>query len=121
MNLISGAVAKVGSFFGGGQLKKFLSVLLVGSILLTTNVNGSPELSAKAANKKVDKMLSRDDSNRPKTTGQWQEQAREVKGDPGERAKRIGEQSADAVKDFGAMYPDVAKRSAKELEKNLSD
>ena len=46
---------------------------------------------------------------------------RSVKGKPGERIERIGEQSADAIKEFGQMYPDVAKRSEKELEKSTSN
>jgi hypothetical protein len=114
ISLIFGKISKIGSVLKSLQVKQFLSVVLVGLLILTTNVD--PGLSKQEATQKVNKMLDRDDNNRPKTTGEWQKQAREVKGEPGERAKRIGEQSADAVKDFGAMYPDVAKRSANELE-----
>jgi hypothetical protein len=114
ISLIFGTISKIGSVLKSLQVKQFLSVVLVGLLILTTNVD--PGLSKQEANQKVNKMLDRDDNNRPKTTGEWQKQAREVKGKPGERAKRIGEQSADAVKDFGAMYPDVAKRSTNELE-----
>lgn len=114
ISLIFGTISKIGSVLKSLQVKQFLSVVLVGLLILTTNVD--PGLSKQEANQKVNKMLDRDDNNRPKTTGEWQKQAREVKGKPGERAKRVGKQSADAVKDFGAMYPDVAKRSANELE-----
>jgi hypothetical protein len=114
ISLIFGTISKIGSVLKSLQVKQFLSVVLVGLLILTTNVD--PGLSKQEATQKVNKMLDRDDNNRPKTTREWQKQAREVKGEPGERAKRIGEQSADAVKDFGAMYPDVAKRSANELE-----
>jgi hypothetical protein len=118
INSIHTAIEKIGSFLKSFQVRKFLAIVFVGLILL--NVNADPgRLSKTEATQKVNKMLDRDDNNRPKTTGEWQKQAREVKGDPAERVKRVGEQSADAIKDFGAMYPDVAKRSANELKNNI--
>ena len=116
MNFIFTAIAQVKSWLTQLQAKQLLSIALLGLILLTTNVD--PGLTKQAATKKIDKMLLQDDNpDRPKTTGEWNKQAQEVKGDPGERIKRIGEQSVDAVKEFGEMYPDVAKNSVKELEK----
>jgi hypothetical protein len=95
------------------------AIAIVGLIILTTNID--PVLSKQDAIGKIDKMLEQDrDPNRPKTTAQWQQQARETKGKPGEKLKRIGEQSTDAIKEFGSMYPDVAKNSAKELEQQLN-
>lgn len=117
ISLFFGTVSTIGLLLKNFQVKQFLSVVMVGLLLLTTNIDPGV-MSKQEATQKVDKMLDRDDNNRPKTTGEWQKQAREVKGEPGERAKRIGEQSVDAVKDFGKMYPDVAKRSANELENN---
>jgi hypothetical protein len=118
INSIRTAIEKIGTVLKSFQVRQFLAVVFVGLILL--NVNADPgRLSKTEATQKVNKMLDRDDNNRPKTTGEWQKQAREVKGDPAERVKRVGEQSADAIKDFGAMYPDVAKRSANELENNI--
>ncbi len=96
------------------------AIIVVGLLILATNID--PVLSKQDAIGKIDKMLEQDrDSNRPKTTAQWQQQARETKGEPGEKLKRIGEQSADAVKEFGSMYPNVAKNSTKELEKQLNN
>jgi hypothetical protein len=115
ISLFLGTVSVIGSLFKSFQVKKVLSIMLVGLLILTTNIDPGV-MSKQEATQKVNKMLDRDDNNRPKTTGEWQKQAREVKGEPIERAKRIGEQSADAVKDFGKMYPDVAKRSENELE-----
>jgi hypothetical protein len=115
ISLFFATISKIGSLLKNLQIKQFLSVMMLGLLLLTTNIDPGV-MSKQEANQKVDKMLDRDDNNRPKTTREWQKQAREVKGEPIERAKRIGEQSADAVKDFGKMYPDVAKRSANELE-----
>jgi hypothetical protein len=112
-------IGKISSFLKTFQIKQFLSIMLIGSILL--NVNADPGvLDKQEATQKVDKMLDRDDNDRPKTTGEWQKQAREVKGNPGERLQRIGEQAADAIRDFGGMYPEVAKRSADELENNTN-
>jgi hypothetical protein len=99
-------------------LDQALAIMMVGLIILTTNID--PSLSKQEAIGKIDKMLEQDrDPNRPKTTAEWQQQARETKDQPGEKLKRIGEQSADAVKEFGSMYPEVAKNSAKELQREL--
>jgi hypothetical protein len=118
-NLISEAVAQIGAWFNSLQIKQFLSVILVGFLLLNTTV--APDRASKATIDKLERMVQQEDSRRPKTTGEWQQQAREVKGKPGERLERIGEQSADAIKEFGSMYPDVAKKSANELEQNTNN
>jgi hypothetical protein len=39
MNLISTAIARISSLLKGFQIKSFLSVVLVGFLLLTTNVD----------------------------------------------------------------------------------
>jgi hypothetical protein len=118
--IISATIYKLNCLFKGIKLTQFLSIILVGFLILTTTVD--PGLSKETAIKKIDKMLQQDnDPNRPKTTAEWNKQARETKDRPGERLKRIGEQSADAVKEFGSMYPEVAKNSAKELKNNIND
>lgn len=120
MNLVFTAITKVKSWLNQLQAKQLLSIAMLGFILLSTNVD--PGLSKQAATNKIDKMLQQDDNpDRPKTTGEWKQQANEVEGKPGERLKRIGEQSADAVKEFGSMYPEVAKNSAKELKNNADN
>ncbi len=113
LNLIFGLIAKLGTIFNSLQLKQFLPMILVGFVLLTTNV--VPDVASGSAIDRLERKVQQENPDRPKTTAQWQKQAREVKGKPGERIKRIGEQSADAVKEFGSMYPDVAKNSANEL------
>ncbi len=115
---IRAAIAKIGDVLNKFQFKQFSSTILVGLILLSTVV--SPDLPSKGAIDRLEAKVQQEDPDRPKTTGEWQQQAREVKGKPGERIKRIGEQSADAIKEFGSMYPDVAKKSANELEENTS-
>jgi hypothetical protein len=112
-SLISETVAKIGSFVNSLQARQFLSAVLVAFILLTTNVD--PSLSNQAISRRLDKVVHQDNSQRPKTTGEWNQEARETQGDPGERLKRIGKQSAGAVKDFGSQYAEGAKESASEL------
>ncbi|MFW6296575.1 MAG: hypothetical protein ACOC04_05230 [Halothece sp.] len=91
------------------QVKRLLSLVLVGFIFLATGV--ATEASSQRLTNRVDKIIHQDDSQRPKTTGEWKQEARETEGSPGERAKRIANESAEAVKDFGSIYPDTAKRS----------
>jgi hypothetical protein len=112
MNFIFKLIDRFSSLFKQIQIKQILPVFVMGIIFLTANAD--PGVMSK-------QMLQQDrDPNRPKTTGQWQQQAKEVEGKPGERIKRIGEQSADAVKEFGSMYPDVAKNSAEELKNSAN-
>jgi hypothetical protein len=93
--------------------KKFLPIFLVGVVLLTTNVDR--DMNDQKLGKVVDKAIHQDRENRPKTTGEWNQQSREVQGKPGKLLKRVGEQSAEAVKDFGSVFPDTAKRTTAEL------
>ena len=113
-NLISRATAHVSSLLKEFQVKRFLTVVLVGLLLLTTNVALEP--SNKAVAGRIDQALHQDGSQRPKTTGEWNKEARETTDAPGERLKRIGTQSAEAIKDLGSVYPDTAKRSANSIQ-----
>jgi len=113
-NVISRAIAHVSSLLKELQVKSFLAVVLVGFLLLTTNA--ALEHSNKAVAGKIDEVVHQDGSQRPKTTGEWNKEARETEGAPGERLKRIGTQSAEALKDLGSLYPDTAKRSANSLQ-----
>jgi hypothetical protein len=116
---IVGTIAKISSLLNKLQVKQLLSIMMVGLVILATNV--APERTSKATIDRLDRMVGQENPDRPKTTAQWQKQAEEVEGRPGERLKRIGEQSADAVKEFGSSYPDVAKKSAAELQGNIKD
>lgn len=117
-NLISKAIANINSLLNQFQVKRFVAVVLVGFLVLTTNV--SHESGNKALTNKINQALEQDDSQRPKTTGEWNKEARETEGAPGERLKRIAGQSAEAVKDFGKVYPDTAQRSANAQPENPS-
>jgi hypothetical protein len=98
-------------------LGTLLPVLLVGVLLVAPN--GADGMSEGKLGKVVDRDIHQDAEKRPKTTGEWNKQSRETKGKPGERLKRVGEQSAEAIKDFGSVFPDTAERSAAELESSV--
>ena len=113
-NLISRATAHITSLINGLQVKRFLAVVLVGFILLTTNVDSKQ--NNKALTKQVREQAEQIDSVRPKTTREWYKEARETEDSPGERLQNIAEESAQAVKEFGSLYPDTAKRTAPALQ-----
>jgi len=113
-NLISRSTAHITSLINGLQVKRFLAVVLVGFILLTTNVDSKQ--NNKALTKQVREQAEQIDSVRPKTTREWYKEARETEDSPGERLQNIAEESAQAVKEFGSLYPDTAKRTAPVLQ-----
>lgn len=113
-NLVSSAIAGISSLLNVFQVKRFLAVALVGFILLTTNVDyGRNNI---ASNNEGRDRLHEIDSVRPKTTNEWFKEARETEDAPGERLKNIAEESGQALKEFGSLYPDTAKRSANALK-----
>ncbi|MBD2257918.1 hypothetical protein [Pseudanabaena sp. FACHB-2040] len=109
INIISGAITRVSSLLKALQVKRFLAAVLVGFILLSTTVGSEPV--GRDVTKKVDKIIHQGDSDRPKTTGEWNREARATEDAPGKRAARIGEETKEAVKDWAGLYPDVAKRT----------
>ena len=115
-NLVSSAIASISSLLNVFQVKRFLAVVLVGFILLTTNVDSGRNNKA-VADKGRDR-LHEIDSVRPKTTNEWYEEARETEGSPGERLKNIAEESGQALKEFGSLYPETAKTSIRALKED---
>jgi hypothetical protein len=114
ISLFSKAIAGINSFLKSLQVRQFFAVALVGAILLLApaeTTRNNPDLG-----RRIDNVLERSDSERPTTTTEWQQEAREVEGNPGERLKRIGEESKEAFKEFGGLYPDTAERSAETLK-----
>ncbi|HBB35836.1 MAG TPA: hypothetical protein DDZ80_28305 [Cyanobacteria bacterium UBA8803] len=108
-NLISGTIERCKAIVKELQIKRFLAVVLVGFLLLTTNIDRGR--NAQGITTKIDHALHQEDTQRPQTTGEWNREARETKGAPGERLQRIGEDSAEALKEWGALYPDTVQRS----------
>ena len=113
-NLIDKATAHISSLLKELQVKRFFAVVLVGFILLTTNVDSGR--NNKALGEQVREQANELDSVRPKTTNEWYEEARETEDSPGERLQNIAEESAEAIKEFGSIYPDTAKRTAPVLQ-----
>ncbi|MBD2447591.1 hypothetical protein H6G76_10490 [Nostoc sp. FACHB-152] len=119
IKLISKAFSQISSLLNGLQAKRFLAVVLVGFIVLTTNVNADRG-NTKAVTKELDRVVHQDNADRPKTTGEWNREARQTEDAPGKRVQRIAKESAEAVKQFGGVYPDTAKRSANSVDENVN-
>ncbi|MEA5564556.1 MULTISPECIES: hypothetical protein [unclassified Anabaena] len=102
------------------EFKRFFAIALVGFLVLTTSLNSNIDTgrSRDTVIRRLDKVVHQDDADRPKTTGEWNKEARQTEDAPGERAKRIAKESGEALKQWGSVYPDTAKRSANELQDN---
>lgn len=117
-NLISSAIANTISSVKKLSIKRTIAAVLAGFLLLITNVN---PVNAARSDRPIGERIgeqqhqSSRESDRPKTTGEWNRQAREVEGDPGERLERIGEQSAEAFKQFGEGITNSFKEGARDL------
>ncbi|MEH1931269.1 MAG: hypothetical protein V7K14_14285 [Nostoc sp.] len=113
INLISRTIGHISSLLKGLQVKSFLAVVLVGFLVLTTNVtNGRND---KGLAERVREQVEQNDAQRPKTVGQWNKEARETEGSPGERLQKIGQQSGEAFKEFGGGYVEGAQKTASDV------
>ncbi|MDX2217315.1 MAG: hypothetical protein SFY66_28870 [Oculatellaceae cyanobacterium bins.114] len=113
INLISNAIATVSSFLKKLQVKQFLAVALLGVVFLT--VSAEPSRGERALGKRVNDTAHQIDSERPKTTREWNQEARQTDDDLGDRVGNIVEESGQALKEWGGLYSDTAKRSGREL------
>jgi hypothetical protein len=113
INLISRKIGHISSVLKGLQVTRFLAVVLVGFLVLTTNVTYGQ--NDKALKERVREQVQQDDSQRPKTIGEWNKEARETEGSPGKRLQKIGEESAEAFKQFGSGYVEGAKETANDV------
>jgi hypothetical protein len=114
LNLFSGAINRLNLFLKSFQVKQLLSIALIAVIFLIAPAEtprNNPDLG-----RRIENVLERRDSDRPTTMREWEQEAEEVKGKPGERLKRIGEESKEAFKEFGGLYPDTAERTGEDLE-----
>ncbi|MBW4564356.1 MAG: hypothetical protein KME32_25080 [Mojavia pulchra JT2-VF2] len=117
-NLFSQAIAHISSLFNGLQAKRFLAVVLVGFLVLTTNINSGRD--DKALRETVRERVEQNDAQRPKTTGQWNREARETEDSPGERLQKIGKESAEAFKEFGSGYAEGANKTAGDVKEGAA-
>jgi hypothetical protein len=114
-NLISWAIAPIQSLLKSLQVRRFLAVVLIGFLLLTTT-NVDAEYGNKALTDKVRERVHQNDAQRPKTVGEWNWEARETEDAPGERLQRIGQQSGEAFKEFGSGYVEGAEKTADDVQ-----
>ncbi|MEH2082377.1 MAG: hypothetical protein V7K89_21055 [Nostoc sp.] len=113
INLISRTISQISSLLKGLKIKGFLAVVIVGFLILTTNV--APGQSNTGLKERVREQIEQNDSQRPRTIGEWNKEARETEGAPGERLKKIGEESAEAFKQFGSGYVEGAEKTANDV------
>jgi hypothetical protein len=107
------AIAHLKTAIAALQLHRVVAVVLVGFLVLGASTG--MERPTADMQRGVDRVLEKQNPDRPTTTGDWNREARETADDAGERVKRIGEQTKEAVKDWGNLYPDTAKRSGEAL------
>ncbi|MEH2258240.1 hypothetical protein [Nostoc sp.] len=113
INLIYKTISQISSLLKGLQIKGFLAVVIVGFLVLTTNVSDGQ--NDKGLKERVREQVEQNDAQRPKTVGQWFKDARETEGSPGERLQKIGQQSGEALKEFGSGYVEGAKETASDV------
>ncbi|MEH1907873.1 MAG: hypothetical protein V7L05_07120 [Nostoc sp.] len=118
INLISRTIGNISSLLKGLQIKGFLAVVVVGFLVLTTNVTYGQ--NDKALGERVREQVQQDDSQRPKTIGEWNKEARQTEGSPGKRLQKIGEESAEAFKQFGSKYVEGAQKTAGDVGDNAA-
>ncbi|MEH1940450.1 MAG: hypothetical protein V7L01_09570 [Nostoc sp.] len=121
INLISRTISNISSLLKGLQVKSFLAVVVVGFLVLTTNVNYGQEQNDKGLKERVREQVEQNDAERPKTVGQWFKDARETEDSPGERLQKIGQQSGEALKEFGGGYVKGAKETASDVGDSAAD
>lgn len=108
IHLISQAINRISSMLKKIQVKSFLTTVLLGAILLTNGVNSSATEGKSAADLLGSDIVG-NNPERPTTTREWKQEARKTEDAPLERAKEIGKETGEALKDWGKLYPDVAE------------
>ncbi|MEH2327510.1 MAG: hypothetical protein V7K32_28930 [Nostoc sp.] len=119
INLISRTIGNISYLLKGLQVKSFLAVVVVGFLVLTTNIaSGQNDQGLK---ERVREQIEQNDAQRPKTIGQWFKDARETEDSPGERLKKIGQQSGEALKEFGGGYVKGAQETASDVGNSAAE
>lgn len=116
--MIFGSIARLISSLKQIRVEQVFSVVLVGFLFLTSNVasNQKSEALGKAVR---DRIEATDQSNRPKTTGEFLDEARgDVPLD--ERVENITRDSVEAFKELGREYTPDLKAGARNLRDNVT-
>ncbi len=113
-NLFTKALKTIKFIYQKLELKRLFVTVLVGFLVLGTGLNSTMESKGNGNYVKtgMDKVFPQNDTDRPKTIGEWEEEARQTENLPVERARRIAKESGEALKLWGSVYIDTAKRSA---------
>lgn len=109
---ISRTIKRLSSLVKSIQIKSFLTTCLMGLIILTSTAN------YQGSDRSVSNRLYQGNDERPTTTREWYEKARQTEGEPLERTKEIAKESAQALKEFTEVYPDTAERTAPDILKD---
>jgi hypothetical protein len=121
ISLINSLIFPFTTWFRRFQIKHLLSLVLIGCLLMTNTACASPSAATNNPLKqKVDAAIEKNDSPRPKTTGEWNQEARETENAPGKRLQKIAQESKAAVKEFGEVYPNTAEKSANSLNQDIN-
>ncbi|WP_071190775.1 hypothetical protein [Trichormus sp. NMC-1] len=117
-NLFTKALNNIKFIYQNFEFKRFLATALVVFLVLATSLDSTIESgrSSNSVTRRLDKVVHQDDADRPKTTGEWNKEARQTENAPGKRTQRIAKESGEALKQWSSVYPDTAKRSANELQ-----
>lgn len=121
MKIISQTIAGITSLLKQFRVERFLPVLLVGFILLTSS-NNYPQPNSRDIGNSIHERLQRTDqySERPKTTGEFLDEARgDVPLD--ERLHNITRDSAEAMQQLGQEYTSGIKDSARNLRDGVAE
>lgn len=114
IQLLTQAIAQVASFLKNIQVKQVLSIVLIGFFLMTSSAYPQEN---KALGKAVrDRVHQLDQSDRPKTTGEWNREAEQTADNLDRRNERIGKEAGEAFKQFGQGYIEGGKENARALK-----
>jgi hypothetical protein len=120
ISLINDIASPVKALLEKFKIKHLLGIFLIGCLLIANTACASPSSAADSSLKqKVDAAIDRNDSPRPKTTGEWKQEARETENAPGKRLQKIAKESKEAVKEFGKVYPNTAEKSTNSFNQNI--
>jgi len=103
---------RLGSVLKGFQLRQLFAALMVGLVLIMASANkATPVLTSLAPDVKADlaKVTEQGETERPRTTGQWQAEKESLEGKPLQAAQRMAKEAADAAGDMADIYVQNAK------------
>jgi hypothetical protein len=120
VNLFVSAIASIRTIFKSFQMQRFLAVVLVGLVFFTATIDPQRNTTQQELTNKVQERLHENDDQRPKTTAEWMNEAKQDVP-LNQRMEDIAEDSAEAFKEFGSGYVDGAKKTARQVQDGAAD